>query len=238
MKMRARVTLLFVALVVALPGSASAAAEQIAPNFDDAYGYTDCGRVVYPLPPAPGACTASHDARIDGTLDIDLAAGTPLEGRVPGPSWASGSGELFLNRALPDVIARVFVYTVTVHVTRAAATGDQRPLSSAGSGSISLNANVNLDEGERYDFDYAYHDLVDLQGEWAPSSVSDEDITFTLVVGDGQSRVHVGRVSLFISAYANANAGTSVASPASVPRGSVKVSLDAAVTSVTVDAIV
>lgn len=237
MKLHARFSLLAVALVMALPGSASASGAQIAPDFDSADGYSDCGGYTSLVPAIPGSCSAAADATVGGALTMDLQASTPFKGRVPGPNGAYADLYLQASRPLPAVTARLFLYTVTVHIRKAAATSSERPLSrNNGYGSVSLYADVSQNENGRYDSDSDYRDIVELGGDWAPSSVEDQDIVMTLVVGDGQSRVHQGNLHISIGAYANASAGGSI-STSGVPRGSTQVVLDAAVTSVTVEAL-
>lgn len=228
-----KLVVLAAAFGLAVPGGASAAATQIAPDFDEAYAYASCGTLVA-MPQLPGACEKSATAAVDGTVAMTLRASTPLAGRVPGPAGATGDLQLGLRHPVGGITARLLVYTVTLHIDDAHVTQSSRPLSRSGYGGIELYASADLEENGTYDWDSESGTIVGDGG--SPSRVTDADITLTFVLGNGVSHTYAGMVSLSTSIYGYAYAGTPYS--ADVPRGSVETVLDGRVTSVTFEAVV
>lgn len=232
MRTKGKLAISVAMLMFALPGSTSAAGTpiHIAPNFDYAQTSGGCGplSVTY-------SCAASLDAQIDGALDLNLEVGTLMQGQSPGITGTIGDLLLGVEREMPDVVARALIYTVTVHVENADATGDGTPTSANGEGYIYLTAYFTVNGGSDSYFDQ--QQLIDLRGVDAPTKVQNEDVFLRFVVGSGHSQVHTGSVSVELAASAYVSAGNYFSSTTEVlPKGSARVSLDATVT-VTVEPI-
>lgn len=221
-----RSTLATLALMLAtLPGTAHAeSATQIAPPFDGAYtGEYGCALT-------SEGCASEATADEDGTLSLDVRVESLLNGRLPVPVRASAWTALTVEYDVPEITARRFLYTITLHIDQASATATAGVVGPPGHAWASAVA-------------YAYHGdegegtsaaLVDSDGVVAPSEASDREVTLSMTVGDGVSRTHGGRAYVSLEVEGWAGTGRRSTEPGG---GSVSLAVALRAVSVTVDVI-